>query len=115
MIPQTSYYAVIFTTTRSDTDDGYLEMALEMEDLASKQPGFLGFESARNELGITVSYWERLEDITHWKNNTAHLKAQKKGREEWYTWYKLRICKVEREYEFTRAPSATHIKKKDTL
>jgi len=102
MISQPSYYAVIFTTTLSASDDGYLEMALEMEDLASRQPGFLGFESARNELGITVSYWERLEDIAQWKNNAAHLKAQKKGREKWYTWYKLRICKVEREYEFTR-------------
>jgi heme-degrading monooxygenase HmoA len=105
MMANTSYYAVIFTTTRSNKDDGYLKMAHEMEELASKQPGFLGFESARNELGITVSYWERLEDIAHWKNNLAHLNAQKKGREEWYTWYKVRICKVEREYEFTKDPS----------
>lgn len=102
MMPQKGYYAVIFTTIRSNVDDGYLAMAREMEELASKQPGFLGFESARNELGITVSYWERLEDIAQWKEHGAHLKAQKKGREEWYTWYKLRICKVEREYEFTK-------------
>lgn len=115
MNPHSSYYAVIFTTKRSDADNGYAEMAREMEDLASKQPGFLGFESARNELGITVSYWERLEDIAHWKNNAAHLKAQKKGREEWYTWYKLRICKVEREYEFTRDSSGTPKEKKDIL
>lgn len=94
------YYAVIFTTIRTEGDNGYNEMAEEMEALASKQSGFLGFETARNELGISVSYWQKLEDIVKWKNNATHLIAQKKGKEEWYQWYKLRICKVEREYEF---------------
>jgi heme-degrading monooxygenase HmoA len=94
------YYAVIFTTIRTNVGSGYEQMAKEMEALASEQPGFLGFETARNELGISVSYWQELEDIVRWKNNASHLIAQKKGKEKWYQWYKLRICKVEREYEF---------------
>lgn len=96
------YYAVIFTSTRTDGDNGYDDMAQQMEDLAKQQKGFLGIESAREEVGITVSYWENLEAISNWKKNTDHLFAQKKGRSDWYAWYKVRICKVEREYEFAK-------------
>lgn len=71
-------------------------------ELAKKQPGFLGVESARNELGITVSYWESLEAIKNWKQNSDHLLAQRYGREKWYSHYKTRICKVERDYGFDK-------------
>ena len=96
------YYAVIFTNLLSGNTEGYSEMADKMEALAKIQPGYLGFESARGELGITISYWESLEAIKQWKDNPEHLEAQTKGRERWYQWYKTRICKVEREYEFRR-------------
>lgn len=92
------YYAVIFTSRRTEGDNGYAKMAKRMEELASVQPGFLGMESAREELGITVSYWESLEAIGQWKSNSEHLFAQKKGKKDWYSWYKVRICTVEREY-----------------
>lgn len=94
------YYAVIFTSTQTKDIEGYSEMAKHMEDLAKKQDGFLGIESARDGVGITVSYWESLEAIKTWKQNSEHLIAQQKGREKWYSWYNTRICKVEREYEF---------------
>lgn len=94
------YYAVIFTNTRTDKDQGYDAMAHEMEVLAKTQPGYLGFESARDELGISISYWESLEDIADWKSQTDHIAAQKRGITDWYAWYKVRICRVEREYEF---------------
>lgn len=96
------YYAVIFTSIQTENLEGYAEMATFMETLAKQQPGFLGMESARNEIGITVSYWQNLENIKNWKANVDHVTAQKKGREKWYSHYKVRICKVEREYEFKR-------------
>lgn len=95
------YYAVIFTSKRTEGDHGYGKMAQAMEELASQQPGFLGVESARDcELGITVSYWESLEAIKHWKDHSAHNAAQDKGQQEWYKNYAVRICKVERDYFF---------------
>ena len=75
-------------------------MAAQMENLAKQQTGFLGIESARENLGITVSYWETLDAIQNWQSNSKHLLAQKLGKEQWYKWYSVRICKVEREYEF---------------
>ena len=98
--PKPPYYAVIFTSIRTEIESGYIEMADLMVNLASTQDGFLGVESARNELGITVSYWEDLESIKKWKQHSEHLIAQKKGQTDWYKSYKTRICKVERDYEF---------------
>jgi len=98
----TPYYAVIFTSLRAAGDDGYGDMAEAMVEAASRQPGFLGVESAREELGITVSYWQSLEAIAAWKRDIDHLHAQRLGREKWYQAYKTRICKVERDYDFSR-------------
>jgi heme-degrading monooxygenase HmoA len=96
--PAPPYYAVIFTSLRTDTDAGYEEMAEEMVRLAAIQPGYLGHESARSRLGITISYWESLEAIRAWKVNSDHLIAQKYGRENWYSAFKTRIALVERDY-----------------
>jgi len=96
----TPYYAVVFTSSQTKNIEGYSEMAEQMETLAKKQEGFLGVDSAKNKIEITVSYWESLEAIKNWKQNSEHLFAQQKGRTSWYSWYKVRICKVEREYEF---------------
>lgn len=100
--PPPPYYAVIFTSLRTEVEAGYLDMALRMLELAAEQPGYLGVESARDGVGITVSYWESLEAIRHWKQNTEHLLAQQKGRTDWYATYKTRICKVERDYGFEK-------------
>jgi len=100
--PEPPYYAVIFTSLRTKGDHGYGEMAERMVKLASQQPGFLGIESARESIGITVSYWSDLESIKLWKQNNEHVLAQKKGREIWYKAFKIRICKVESDYGFSK-------------
>src|SRR5690242_21080353 len=93
-------YAVVFTSLRTEGDHGYAQTAGEMEALAAKQPGYLGVESARGAdgLGITVSYWRDLESIRAWKAHADHLAAQRAGRERWYRAYRVRVCRVEREY-----------------
>ena len=101
--PEPPYYAVIFSSLRTDGDNGYGAMAERMDALAAQQPGYLGVESAREGLGITVSYWRDLASIRAWKANAEHLVAQQTGRNTWYTDYKTRICKVERDYGFDDA------------
>ena len=98
--PDPPYYAVIFTSLKTQSEEGYAEMAEKMETLAKEQPGYLGFESARRGIGISISYWKDLDAIKKWKSNLEHQEAQKKGREKWYSHYKLRIAKVERAYGF---------------
>ena len=100
--PEPPYYAVIFTSLRTENDNGYAEMAEKMVALAKSQPGFLGIESAREEIGITVSYWKDMASIAGWKQNSEHLFAQQKGRNLWYRAFTIRICRVERESSFSR-------------
>ena len=100
--PKSPYYAVIFTSVRTEGDHGYAEMAVRMVELAGQQDGFLGVESARNEIGITVSYWRDLESIRNWRENFDHTIAREKGRKEWYQTFKVRIAKVESDYVFER-------------
>ncbi len=100
--PPPPYYAVIFSSLRTDVDEGYHETAQRMLDLAAEQPGYLGVEGVREGLGITVSYWESLKAIRNWKQQAEHLVAQQKGRTDWYAAYMTRICKVERDYGFEK-------------
>lgn len=93
------YYAVIFTSVRTEGDHGYNAAAQQMLALASRQPGFLGFETARQETGISVSYWTSLEAIKAWKENAEHREVQRRAK-DWYKTFRVRICRVEREYGF---------------
>jgi heme-degrading monooxygenase HmoA len=104
--PRPPYYAVLFTSRRTDVDeDGYDVMAQRMEELATQQPGFLGVESARGPdgLGITVSYWQSLQAIHAWGRNVEHRVAQAMGKTRWYETFRLRISRVEHEDHFDRA------------
>ena len=101
--PQAPYYAVIFSSHKSKDLEGYSQMAATLETLAVEQPGYLGIEIAQDELGITVSYWSDLESIQRWKENITHLQGQEKGRQQWYSSYRVRVAKVERDYGFDEA------------
>ena len=100
--PEPPYYAVIFTSHLTESDSSYTQTAEWIIELASQQPGFLGIESVRDDMGITVSYWSDIESIKAWKQNTEHLAAQKKGRDVWYKDFKIRIAKIERDYGFNK-------------
>ena len=60
-------------------------MAVEMERLAKQKEGFIGIDSARDEVGITVSYCRGIKSIKVWNENLGHWEAQKlgKGKEVW--------------------------------
>ncbi|MGL4233371.1 MAG: antibiotic biosynthesis monooxygenase family protein [Casimicrobium sp.] len=94
------YYAVIFSSIRTNGENGYSDMADRMIELAAQQEGFLGIESARGTdgFGITVSYWRDEACIKQWKANAEHLVAQQNGHERWYEHFELRVAKVERAY-----------------
>jgi len=102
VLPEPPYYAVIFINKRTELDDGYVEMAERMVELAQKQHGYLGIESVREASGkgITVSYWKDMDSIRKWKQDTDHQVAQKLGKEKWYEGYQLQITKVEHGYSW---------------
>ncbi|NUR06689.1 MAG: antibiotic biosynthesis monooxygenase [Nocardioidaceae bacterium] len=96
--PEPPYVAVVFTSLRTEGDRGYAAMSRRMEELAATQPGYLGLESARDGLGITVSYWADEDAARAWKQVAEHLVAQQRGRDAWYADYKVRVAVVHRDY-----------------
>lgn len=96
--PEPPYVAVVFTSLRTDGDNGYAAMSARMDELAAQQPGYLGIEAAREGLGITVSYWVDEDAARAWKQVAAHLVAQQRGRDVWYSDYRVRVAVVHRDY-----------------
>jgi heme-degrading monooxygenase HmoA len=96
--PEPPYTAVIFTSLRTDGDNGYAAMTRRMMELVAEQPGFLGVESAREDVGITVSYWADEPAARAWKQVAEHLAAQERGRSAWYSDYQVRVATVTRSY-----------------
>jgi len=107
--PEPPYVAVIFTNLRTEVDEGYAETAAEMVRLAAQQPGYLGHESAREGVGITVSYWRDEQAALGWKAVTEHLQAQRRGRDAWYADYVTRIATVHRDYTKASSAFAEHL------
>lgn len=103
-LPDTACYAVIFSSQRTQADNGYAETADRMEELIATMPGYLGAESVRGAdgFGITVAYFDTEENILAWRNHAEHTDARRRGREEWYSHFEVRIAKVERAYGFPR-------------
>lgn len=98
-------FAVIFSSQRTPYENQqYKDAAQEMLALAATQPGYLGVESARDAqgFGITVSYWDSLEAIRAWHQHPRHAEIQRLGRERWYESFSVRVCRVEREYDFSQ-------------
>lgn len=98
--PEPPYVAVIFTSERTAAAAGedYARMSAAMTELAARQPGYLGMESAHQDIGITVSYWRDEDSALAWKQVAAHQAAQQRGRERWYADYRVRVARVQREY-----------------
>ncbi len=99
-LPAPPYYAVIFSSRRTEGENGYADASDRMAELAATQPGFLGAESARGTdgFGITVSYWDSIESISKWRAHLEHRAAQENGKSIWYEHYEVRISRVERSY-----------------
>ncbi len=101
--PQPPYYAVIFTSQKTlPVENDYSSTAQRMVELAMTQPGYLGIEHVSDHSGaaITVSYWDSLDSIRGWQQHAEHLQAQANGKAKWYERYYLRVCRVERAYDF---------------
>jgi len=100
--PAPPYYAVIFSSIRTDNNDGYDQWNDRLFELVTKMDGYLGHESFRdeNKHGVTISYWRNLESLSKWRNESLHMQAQELGRLKWYSHYRIRVCKVERDYYF---------------
>ena len=94
-------FAVIFKTKRSlPIPETYTQVNSQLAEMVKGQKGFIRIESVADDQGkgISISYWESLDDIRAWKENKVHLGAQEMGKSSWYEDYSVEICEVLRAY-----------------
>jgi len=83
------------------------ETALQqMQRQVRKYDGFLGEApccSLDNEkILVTLFYWQDRQSIKTWREDPEHVEIQHLGRKKLFAWYKIRVCELEREYEWER-------------
>ncbi len=100
--PEPPYYAVIFSSYRTDNDDDYENTMKILSDVSKNYDDFLGMESSRDGFGISVSYWKTYEGIMMWKKDSEHLIAKEKGKQYWYKSYAIRIARVKYQNYFEK-------------
>ncbi len=93
-------YAVIFKAKTNELNDAYFETASRMRELAINNYGCSEFISVtEGDQEISISYWNSVNDISNWKQNSEHLVAQELGKKAWYESYHVQVVEILREYK----------------
>ncbi|WP_291326520.1 antibiotic biosynthesis monooxygenase [Desulfovibrio sp. UCD-KL4C] len=96
-------YAVIFEVhpTEEGTEE-YLEIATHLKQFLTDQEGFISVERFKSlaEEGkfLSLSFWESEAAIEKWRNKLNHRQGQKKGKDELFHSYRIRVAQVVRDY-----------------
>jgi heme-degrading monooxygenase HmoA len=83
--------------------DEYYAWAARMSALARTMPGYVSHKTFAAEDGERVTIVEFADEASQrgWSTEMQHVEAKKKGRADFYTEYKLQVCSVVRESNFT--------------
>lgn len=95
--------AVIFEAqAQPQAQERYLQLAAELKPLLSGIPGFISIERFQsiNTPGkiLSLSFWENEEAVHEWKSNIMHQAAQQEGKQSIFSFYRIRIAGVLRDY-----------------
>lgn len=95
--------AVLFeASTYTARQERYLQLAAELKPLLAEVDGFIAIErfTSLSEPGkiLSLSWWRDEEAVLRWKKNTFHQAAQGEGRATIFSFYRIRIAQVIREY-----------------
>ena len=89
---------------RAGAESAFETALKHMQEQVKQYDGFLGEApccSIENEkIFVTLFYWRDRESIKAWRENPEHIKVQRLSREKIFAWYKIRVCELEREYEW---------------
>ena len=97
---------VVLFRTRLHQGGGpdYGPLAERMLKLAEAMPGFVSFKhyAAPDGERISVVEFADHDSAQAWRDHPEHREAQRRGRSEFYAWYRLQICDQQRDTVFER-------------
>jgi heme-degrading monooxygenase HmoA len=98
---------VVVTVFRSRLREGveldYQSVALEMERAVKTIDGFLDqrFYLADDGERVTIVRFRDWDSQRRWAEYPSHREAQRRGREEFYSWYDIEVCEERTSHEFS--------------
>ena len=96
-------FAVIFEVKPKDEGKNeYLKIASELREYLKNQDGFISIERFQSLMEddkiLSLSFWRDEESMKKWRNMLEHRTAQKKGREDLFHSFRIRVAQVVRDY-----------------
>jgi heme-degrading monooxygenase HmoA len=92
-------YVVIFKAKIRQLDDEYYQNAKLLRERAISKFGCIDFVSVQEkDCEVSLSYWQTEEQISTWKSDPVHVKAQELGRHKWYESYQVEVVEIKRRY-----------------
>ncbi len=85
-----------------EKQERYMQLAAELKPLLNNIDGFIGIErfqsfSTPGKI-LSLSWWRDEEAILEWQKNIFHREAQAEGRESIFSFYKIRVATVIKDY-----------------
>ena len=96
--------AVFRNRVRPEVTDEYQTELERIWKIAKVQPGFISDKTYFSDDGdaVGIQEWKSPEHLRAWRDHPEHVKARRRGREEFYQDYTIYICDERRKYEFSR-------------
>lgn len=78
---------------RPEHENEYRMWAERMQALARRIPGFISTKTfyAKDGERVSIVEFESEEAHNEWKNHPVHMEVQRKGREKFYSEYKIQV------------------------
>ena len=95
---------VFRSRVRAGTEEGLMADGERMYQLASAMPGFISYKDFVAEDGenATIVEFDTLEHLAAWRDHPEHKEVQQKGREQYFSEYRIQVCSTVRDYDFRR-------------
>jgi heme-degrading monooxygenase HmoA len=93
---------VFRSRVRPAAEKEYAQWAARMSELARQMPGYVSHKGfvAQDGERVTIVEFESEEALRAWSAHPEHVAAKKKGRRDFYSEYRVQICRVERDSAF---------------
>lgn len=96
-------FAVIFEVQPHDNKAGaYLDLAARLRPELEHIDGFISVErfESLSQKGkyVSISYWRDEAAVQAWRSHLQHQEAQRKGRQDIFADYRIRVAHILRDY-----------------
>ena len=103
----THHLVIVFRTRLRPEVAGDPDLARELEllgesmyEIATGMPGFISYKdfAAADSEYVSIVEFDNAENLAAWRRHPEHLVAQRQGKEKFFEWYQIQVCRVERQY-----------------